>query len=138
MISVLTLDLRSPLFYKPREALEPFGKPVEGEFLFCFELNPSQYRCFEPEEPYVGSLIFKGEAVSGTCPEADWFQLERGLYLFAQTREILTRDQWIDMAMEVQQEGLWRRLSPGPRLFLRYLREDGRAVTQAWRPVTGP
>jgi hypothetical protein len=52
-------------------------------------------------------------------------------------RENLTRDQWIAMAMEVQQEGLWRRLQPETRLYLRYLQEDDRVVTQVWRAFTG-
>ncbi|MDR0690442.1 MAG: hypothetical protein LBG08_09320 [Spirochaetaceae bacterium] len=139
-ISVLTMDLRGPLFYRPKEELDPFAyDPASGEALFCFGLNPSQYRCFEPGDPYLSPLIFKGEAAappSGGAGE-DWFQLPRGTYLFAQAREILARDQWIDMAIEVQQEGLWQRLQPGPRLYLRYLREDGRGVTQVWRPFTG-
>jgi hypothetical protein len=139
MISVLSLDLRSPLFYKAREDVEPFGgNPADGEFLFCFELNPSQYLCFEPREPYLGALVFKGELAAEAESGTDWFQLERGGYLFAQTRAVLTREQWLAMAVEVQQEGLWRRLTPGPRLYLRRLWEDGRPVTQAWRPVTGP
>jgi hypothetical protein len=138
-ISVITMDLRSPLFYKPTEEPDPFAyDPAAGEALFCFDLDPSQYRCFEPEAPYLGPLIFKGEAAAPP-PEAgaEWFQLPRGTYLFAQAREILARDRWLAMAIEVQQEGLWRRLQPGPRLYLRYLREDGRGVTQVWRPVTG-
>ncbi|MDR1108531.1 MAG: hypothetical protein LBL19_05795 [Spirochaetaceae bacterium] len=138
MMSVLSLDLRGPLFYKGREDVEPFGdNPADGEFLFCFELNPSQCLCFEPGEPYLGPLVFKGELATEAESGADGFRLERGSYLFAQTRETLTREGWLAMAVEVQQEGLWRRLTPGPRLYLRRLWEDGRPVTQAWRPVSG-
>ncbi|MDR2760212.1 MAG: hypothetical protein LBB78_12625 [Spirochaetaceae bacterium] len=189
--SILTLNLRAPLFYTPAAEPDPFGyNPLDGEVLFCFELNLAQYRCFEPGEPYLGPLIFKGKAASqalsgadgeaevhtpglapveetahgnvvnrpldqgpesrgrpkspiqqrplGACPEGShWFQRPRGTYLFAQMRENLTRDQWIAMAMEVQQEGLWRRLQPETRLYLRYLQEDDRVVTQVWRAFTG-
>lgn len=128
--------MRNPLFYTPKAELDPFQYSSEGEALFCFELNPSQYRCFEPEAPYLGPLIFKGEAAQAAKPGADCFELPRGTYLFAQEREILTRDQWIVMAMDIQQEVLWRRLQPGSRLYLRYLWEDGRGVTQVWRPYT--
>ncbi|MDR2629401.1 MAG: hypothetical protein LBC60_00600 [Spirochaetaceae bacterium] len=136
--SIHTLDLRAPLFYTPWEDASPFAyNPSDGELLFCFDLDPAQYRRFEPEEPYLGPLIFKGKATPPFPAGVDWFQLPRGTYLFAQMREILTRDQWIAMAMDLQQEGLWRRLQPESRLYLRYLYEDGQAVTQVWRPFTG-
>ncbi|MDR2101694.1 MAG: hypothetical protein LBP43_03910 [Treponema sp.] len=135
--SILTLHLRAPLFYTAKAELDPFDyKPLDGEVLFCFELNPAQYRCFEPGEPYLGPLIFKGKAMPQQAG-ADGFQLPRGTYLFAQVRENLPREAWIAMAKDIQQEGLWRRLPPEPRLYLRYLSEDGRIVTQVWRAFTG-
>ncbi|MFP3091095.1 hypothetical protein LQZ21_12300 [Treponema sp. TIM-1] len=138
LFSVLTLDLRNPLFYTAKAELDPFDyNPLDGEVLFCFELNRAQYRCFEPEEPYLGPLICKGAAAPQVPVGADWFQLPRGTYLFAQMRENLPREAWIAMAMDVQQEGLWRRLQPQSRLYLRYLQEDGRVVTQVWRAFTG-
>jgi hypothetical protein len=135
--SILTLNLQNPLFYTFKAELDPFQyNPSSGEVLFCFELNPSQYQCFEPETPYLGPLVFKGELSQGTKTGEDCFELPRGTYLFAQVRELLTQDQWLVLAMEVQQEGLWRRFLPGSRLYLRYLWEDGHGVTQVWRPFT--
>jgi hypothetical protein len=135
--SVLTLDLRNPLFYTFKAELDPFQyNPSEGEVLFCFELNPAQYRCFEPEAPYLGALVFKGEAAQEIKSGADCFEIPRGTYLFAQMRELLTQDQWLAMAMDVQQEGLWRRFLPGSRIYVRFLWEHGRGVTQVWRPFT--
>ncbi|MDR3160771.1 MAG: hypothetical protein LBU28_04070 [Spirochaetaceae bacterium] len=139
---ILSLDLLNPLFYTRREELRPFeGEPdlSEGEVLFCFELNPGQYRSFEPEEPYVGPLIFQGvsapeEGEAASQEDPSRFELPRGNYLFAQQREILSREDCIEMAWEIQKELLWRRLTPGSRLYLRYLFEDGRGVTQIFRP----
>jgi hypothetical protein len=136
--SVLTLDLRAPLYYTAKAGLDPFDySPLEGEVLFCFELNLAQYRCFEPGEPYLGPLILSGKAAPQVPAGADRFQIPRGTYLFAQMRENLPRDRWIAMAMDVQQEGLWRRLQLESRLYLRYLQEDNRIVTQVWRAFTG-
>jgi hypothetical protein len=136
--SILSLDLLNPLFYKAWEDLRPFeyeGEREEGEILFCFEINPDQYRNFEPHEPYLGPLIFKGvSAAEGEEPARG--QLPRGKYLFAQQREVLGQEDCIKMAWEVQKEALWRRLQPCPRLYLRYLFEDGRGVTQVFRPYT--
>jgi hypothetical protein len=38
------------------------------------------------------------------------------------------------MAIEQQKDGLWERLKPGNRLYLRILSEDGSPVTQLFRP----
>ena len=135
---ILSLELLNPLFYSAREELRPFEyepELAEGELLFCFEINPDQYRNFEPQEPYLGPLIFKG--VSAPPEEGPSLgQLPRGKYLFAQQREVLGEEDCIRMAWEIQKEVLWRRLQPGPRLYLRYLFEDGRGVTQVFRPYT--
>jgi hypothetical protein len=60
--------------------------------------------------------------------------LPAGQYIFSQKREILSRDEILEMTVEIQQEALWQRLIPAPRLYLRYLSEDGRGVTQVFRP----
>jgi hypothetical protein len=38
------------------------------------------------------------------------------------------------MAIETQKDGLWERLEPDSRLYLRFLTEDGRELTQVFRP----
>jgi hypothetical protein len=67
-------------------------------------------------------------------PEGTLVELPRGNYLFAQVRETLSRDEIIDLAIEVQSEGLWQRLELGFKYYLRFLFEDGSPVTQVFRP----
>jgi len=133
---ISTLNLLSPLYYVPEEKPEPFGCP-DGERLFCFGLNEAQSRSFEPDkEKLLGSLIFSGRAAGELTIDAKGKHLElpRGNYLFIQKRKILNREEISGLAVELQQEGLWQRLIPGDRLYLRYLFEDGSWVTQLLRP----
>ena len=131
-IEITKLQLLSPLFYVSAEGLIPF-EYREGDLLFCFELEEAQYRNFEPEgEAFFKNQVFAGKAVKGlSCGE---LELPGGNYLFAQEREILSKGDTIAMALEIQKEGLWQRLKPGRRLYLRYLFEDGSPVTQLFRP----
>jgi hypothetical protein len=46
----------------------------------------------------------------------------------------LNREEWLDMALEQQKDGLWERYKPENRLYVRYLFEDGCPVTQLFRP----
>jgi hypothetical protein len=135
-LNILRLNLVSPLMYARLE--EPVPLPVpgealpEGEGLFCFELNPAQAGSIEPEEAdYLGPLVFQGSGGSGGPP----VELPAGWYYFAQARRVLNREEILCLALEVQKEALWERQTPEPRLYLRYLSEDGTAVTQVWRPV---
>jgi hypothetical protein len=140
--NILRLNLRAPLFYLRDKALDPFGfTALIGEYLFCFEVNPGQGFRIDPSgETYLGALICGGKAdpVSpGETPRPDpsrRFELPAGTYFFSQARELLGREDIINMAMEVQKEGLWERLHPEPRLYLRYLFEDQAPVTQVFRP----
>jgi hypothetical protein len=140
--NILKLDLRSPLFYIEDESLDPFGcAPFTGEYLFRFTVNSEQGFRIDPlEETYLGPLTGRGKQdpfpekpLSGSFRR---FELPRGKYLFAQVRDLLSRKDSITMAMEIQKEGLWERLSLGPWLYLRYLFEDQSPVTQVFRPFT--
>ena len=132
---IFRLKLISPLFYIPEEGPGPFNyQEGDGEKLFCFELNDAQALCFEPErEKLLGDLIFGGKA-AGEANGGDLVELPDGDYFFAQKRELLSKDDIIDVATEVQQEGLWQRINLGKKLYLRFLFEDGRTVTQILRP----
>jgi len=141
------LNLISPLYYAPGEKTDPFSyrEDMEGaagvEELFCFELDESQFRSIEPDrEKILGVLVFCGVSATDTAPKAaegeKLLQLPRGDYLFVQKRAILSREDTAGLAVELQQEGLWQRLLPGKRLYLRYLFEDGRGVTQLFRPYS--
>ena len=104
--------------------------------LFCFALEEKQRLSFEADgKELLKELIFGGKAASGPVEGMFW-ELPGGNYLFAQKREILDRQGIIALAIEIQQEGLWQRLQPGDRLYLRYLYEDNCGVTQLFRPYT--
>jgi hypothetical protein len=140
---LIRLDLRAPLVYIRAPDLEPFvytnAANRSGEILFCFELDPEQSRGIEPDpDRLLGPLIFAGIAdPDRTLPapdSAETARLPAGLYLFIQKREVLNREGCIDLAVEQQKDGLWERLKPENRLYVRYLFEDSSPVTQLFRP----
>jgi hypothetical protein len=139
--------LLSPLYYSAAENnpadCNPFSyKKGDGEKLFCFMLNENECYSFEPDKKaLLGSLIFSAYAVTslpgGAKKAGEALQaLPEGKYLFAQKREIMNREEILDMAVEIQAEGLWRRLKPGKTLYLRYVFEDSATATQLFRPCT--
>ena len=136
-IEVFRLNLLSPLYYVSEKAADPFGyKEGDGEKLFCFELDKTQTGEFEPDTArFLETLVFCGRASDGADGQPHT-ELPQGNYLFAQKREIASRKDIMEMAVEIQQEGLWQRLLCGKKLYLRYLFEDGRPVTQLFRPCT--
>jgi hypothetical protein len=138
-LKIIRLHLVSPLYYIRDEELEPFSYSEE-ETLFHFELEPNQSRSIEPDEGVLLSALISGGRAAGpdeAKSPAGTLVLPEGNYLFSQVREILSREDSISLAAEVQKEGLWQRLSPGAELYLRYLFEEGRGVTQVFRPYTG-
>ena len=128
----MRLELLSSLFFPDAdetgaenagEDADPFNRGEgSGEKLFCFELDEEESLRFEPDR---GKLPGRGARAR---------ELPKGSYLFAQKKEILGREEIIDLAAEIQSEGLWQRLLPGKLLYLRYLFEDGHHVTQLYRP----
>jgi hypothetical protein len=133
------LELRAPLFYNQDPALLPFcpGDVKAGETLFCFALDGAQGRSIEPDPTaFLGPLLAGGRSAAGGCGGGEGLELPQGHYLFAQERRDrpLEEDEIILMAIEVQKDGLWERLALEDRLYLRYLHEDGSAVTQIFRP----
>ena len=151
---IFRLHLVFPIYYIHENEPEPFIRRAEGnsgnaedarnkEKIFCFELDESQYLNIEPDrEKLLGTLLSGGEArlsggkaFSGEAGQKQG-EIPQGNYLFAQKRELLNRDEIIALAVEIQQEGLWQRLTPGKALYLRYLYEDGSDVTQLYRPFT--
>jgi hypothetical protein len=138
-LPLIRLDLRAPLFYAVSPGLEPFAYHAEAdgpaELIFCFELNPAQSRGIEPDrDNFLGEMVFAGHSTE-MREGADTARLPAGLYLLAQKREALGRDDCIALAIEQQKDGLWERLKPENLLYVRYLFEDGSAVTQLFRPV---
>jgi len=131
---LIHLDLRAPLEYAEAPGLVPFACPPPAdeaaqELLFCFELNREQAGRIDPEaDCFLGELAFSGKGGQGKV------QLPAGLYLFAQQRRALNREECIGMAIEQHKDGLWERLRLGDLLYIRYLFEDGSPVTQILRP----
>jgi hypothetical protein len=131
-------NLLAPLYYSPEADPDPFSRRRgSGEKLYCFEIDETQRLCFEPVPiALLKKLLFGGNAARPGDAGETRLELPVGDYLFAQEREILGRDEIIAAAVDIQAEGLWQRLEPGNRLYLRYLFEDGCFVTQLFRPYT--
>jgi hypothetical protein len=135
---LVRLDLRAPLLYTEAPELDAFNcpPPIEAatEFLFCFELDQEQAQSIEPQpENFLGRLIFSGKNGQNQQNEQGKLELPAGLYLFAQQRGIIGKEECIALAIEQQKDGLWEKVKLGNRLFLRYLYEDGSPVTQLFR-----
>jgi hypothetical protein len=142
---LLRLELRAPLVYREDKSLRPFDPDgpadgpaaLPGERVFLFELDAAQGLSIEPDPArLLGPLVFSGRpAAEGAAEGAEpRRELPAGRYLFAQERRLLSREECVKMAIEVQKDGLWERLRPEPRLYLRFLTEDGGAVSQVFRP----
>jgi hypothetical protein len=139
------LKLLHPLLYIKAE-LPPFPQEPrelgeQEDYLFCFALDMVQSRSIEPDPAtFLGPLCAAGYLAvehpnSGTQPEdKETLELPAGSYLFAQKRKALDREAVINLTMEVQKDGLWERVQPEEHLYVRYLREEGAAVTQIFRP----
>jgi len=136
---LMNLDLRAPLFFHKIDGLLPEICENE-EYLLCYELNLAQSRSIEPDRDLLlEALIFTGKSgdsagsFAGTSG-SETVSLPAGNYLFTQRRGAFS-DDWLDMAIEQQKDGLWERYSPEPRLYVRFLYEDGSPVTQLFRAL---
>jgi len=133
---LLNLDLRKPLFYEKTDKKDDVLMQ-EQEILLCFEVNLKESCNFEPKrENFLGKLVSTGVKSSCNTASGD-ICLPAGHYLFTQCRgsKRLDQDEWLDMAIEQQKDGLWERNRPGNMLFVRFLYEDEAFVTQIFRPV---
>jgi hypothetical protein len=137
------LNLCTPLLYNRSVCQDPSFLKYEElkkgneEILLCYEVNPIQGSSIEPDrDRYLGKLLFIGEKSPETSTESE-VSLPQGNYLFTQSRAdvVLTRDEWLDLAIEQQKDGLWERNKQGNMLYIRFLFEDGAFVTQAFRKV---
>jgi hypothetical protein len=86
-------------------------------------------------------MVFAGRKQEGPGGlQAETVALEKGNYLFCQCRDAdapgaspFAREEWLEMAIEQQKDGLWERYNPGNLLYVRFLFEDGCRVTQVLR-----
>ena len=140
-------DLCAPLNYSKIENL-PAEIHENDEFLLLYELDPAQSCSIEPaRELILDKLIAIGQKTpdspnkcSDGLPDTDII-LPAGKYLFTQRRSssaMLKHEEWLDMAIEQQKDGLWERYKLKSRLCVRFLYEDGLFVTQLFRPCPEP
>ena len=130
------LNLRQPLNYTKIKAL-PSLISENDEFLLCCELNPAQAASIEPEkEKLLGNLLFTAKMTAVSAEDA--VNLPAGRYIFSQCRREtpLNQEEWLDMAVELQKDGLWERNKLENQLFVRFLYEDGKFVTQIFRAIS--
>ena len=153
----MRLHLCTSLYYTKTEAL-PSEIRENEEFIQFYELDPVQSLEFEPDPQLLsGSLVFIGHKPCDlrgdsdvNLPEASpqvhlatklpvqarTVSLPAGEYLFVQIRgPLMSKSEWLDVAIEQQKDGLWERYKLKAQLYIRYLFEDGQFVTQVLRPI---
>ncbi|MDR0451270.1 MAG: hypothetical protein LBH26_08395 [Treponema sp.] len=148
-IRTIRLELRAPLFYRGDRDLVPWDAGRSGpedpeaarlpeeteERLFCFAIDAAQGRSIEPDPGrFLGPLLAAGRSAAGSAEASGDLELPAGSYLFAQQRETLGRETFTGLAIELQKDGLWERLKLEDRLYLRFLSEEGKMLTQVFRP----
>jgi hypothetical protein len=134
---IIRLHLLRPLFYLYQEPMALGFRREDEEKLFCFELDEAAAQEFLPDKTHFpGTLVFTGRVTSPDGFGEPVMELAQGAYIFSQTQGILGMDEIIELAVEVQNEGLWQRLKLAARFYVRYLFEEGRGVTQIWRAYT--
>jgi hypothetical protein len=145
--SLINLDLRSPLLYLSVKNL-PSKFNENDEFLLYYELDPVQSQSIEPvREQLPCFLVFSGVKTDDNCqPQggltAEEAALPAGKYLFTQSRSLSDEisvnfyTDWLDLAIEQQKDGLWERYKLTNKLYVRYLFEDGKFVTQIFRVIS--
>ena len=145
-MEIKQLHLAAPIYYlreqntvleDPNTALQAENLPEER--IYCYELEPSQALEFEPcRDSFLKNPVFCGKTPEQNQKlgsiENDTEELPEGTYLLYQEEGYLKSDRIKEIAYEIQQEGLWRRLLPCPRHYIRFIREDNRIVTQLLRP----
>jgi len=143
------LNLCTTLQYNKSTCQDPsllkYEKLENEEILLCYEVNPIQGSSIEPDRDYfLGNLLFIGQKLSesqnGGTDETErnnLVLLPQGNYLFTQCRSdtVLNSDEWLDLAIEQQKDGLWERNKLLNLLYIRFLFEDGSFVTQVFRTV---
>jgi hypothetical protein len=115
-------------FGLPDDSLSPEPFP---EMLIHFRINRSGAFAVETDgKDYLESPISAGQADTNGSLE-----LPAGEYFFTQVREKLDTGAFIELALELQKEGLWERVRLKETVYFRTLWEDGARVSQVLRPV---
>jgi hypothetical protein len=110
------------------EFFRVFLKAPLCEDMAYYELHPEAASRIDPEpDRYLNS----GPEKAAGLPEGQY-------YVTQVRRESVETTELIDIALELQKEGLWERLKLENKLYIRRLFEDGFPVFQLWRPVIRP
>jgi hypothetical protein len=151
-VNFTKLRLISSLYYLPFDPCSGnvFARALdsgEREALFWYEIRAAQACSIEPDSgAYLGPLIAAGNAAAAgnsvnESPANAALILPAGGYLFTQVRNgpheaDKAASLCVELAVELQKEGLWERLTLGNTVYFRTLWEDGARVFQALRPFT--
>ena len=151
-VECFRLRLAAPLFYTLLPGNGDCDPGGNAELLIRREIAASQAWSIEP---LTGKDYLEEHAVRGTAEnphtqrspvieqekQENQEKQERSLvlpagdYWFTQTREILNDEGFLELAAELQKEGLWQRVPLGATVYFRTLREHGFQVSQIFRPV---
>jgi len=130
----ICMNLCHSLFFKKIDKL-PETILENGDFIQCYRINPSQSRNIEPDPAkFIENLHFTGQK-DDIESKGEKVELPKGQYIFSQYRaeNVLKKDEWLEMVIEQQKDGLWERKELNDLFFLRFLYEDGAFVTQIFR-----
>jgi hypothetical protein len=134
---VTHLELYRPLTYVKDNSLEPFAiesvKEVDGELLFVFGLDAERVKDGGGNEYFTRLLEAGFELYDGDIH--DEITMPRGKYYFTQERALLKKDAVAAMAGAVEEFAGSDGRKLENKFYLRYVYEDGSAVTQLFWPV---
>jgi len=130
------MNLCRSLFFNKIDNL-PLVIPESGEFILCIKINTAESSNIEPDpSQFLGNLLYSGQKINEN-PAQEQVELPQGHYLFTQcrTNTALNKEEWLDLAIEQQKDGLWERNKLKDLLYIRFLYEDGAFVTQIYRGI---
>jgi len=139
-IQLIYLDLRQPIIFTKSQEKAQINAMENEESLLCYKINPYQGCSIEPlKEQLLEELVYSGVKNLETQTELsnEAVLLPIGRYLFVQKRAeaALNQEEWLNLAIEQQKDGLWERNKLKNLLYIRFLYEDNAFVTQILRPL---
>ncbi len=138
MNEIYTLHLCSDLMYLSTTEIDPFTVPLKDEKVLVCAIYEEYSGVVEPDKNnYIRQILQIGEPalVPVISSNHNIIKIPAGTYLFMQTTEPQSIEIVIEMAIEIQKEGLWRNLNLENFFFVRMFMEDERIVTQVLRPI---
>jgi hypothetical protein len=132
----MRLELYRPITYVRNDGLEPFAFALGGGL----ELSDSEVLfCFEVDGPMADARLVAAGFELYDAEIHEEIALPAGHYVFAQERTLPgalpSADDVFAMADEIKSFALAKDLRPANKLYLRYLFEDGKQVTQLFLSI---